>query len=274
MRAEDTGQGYVLGHSEHELARLEQQAGIFADATEEVVRRAGVRAGMHVLDVGCGVGDLSMIAAKIVGPNGAVIGIDRSAEALDVAESRASAARYDWLRFVRGDLNAIDFKGNFDAATGRFILTHLADPTAVVKRLARMLRPGGVLVFVEMDISASDVIPDMELFRRCQRWILELYNKVNAEPDMGSRLYATFRKAGLTPKMIGSSRVEAGPQASIYEYVADSLRTFLPAILDFGIATREEIDIDTLADRLRREAIAGDHCFIFPRLIGAWSRVY
>src|SRR5688572_24966472 len=73
---------YVLGHSDQELARLERQAEIFSVESRDWLRRAGLKTGMRVLDVGCGVGDVSIIAAEMVGSTGSVTGIDKAAIAL------------------------------------------------------------------------------------------------------------------------------------------------------------------------------------------------
>jgi SAM-dependent methyltransferase len=81
---------YILGHDRDELDRLIDQARFFGDLTEEVLRRAGVGPGMRVLDLGCGTGDVSFLAARLVGPTGAVLGVDRSPEAVAVAERRAA----------------------------------------------------------------------------------------------------------------------------------------------------------------------------------------
>ena len=63
---------YPLGYSETEFKRLERQGAFLRDLTEDVLRSAGLALGMHVLDVGCGVGDVSLLAATLVGPTGAV----------------------------------------------------------------------------------------------------------------------------------------------------------------------------------------------------------
>ncbi|MCR4282504.1 MAG: class I SAM-dependent methyltransferase, partial [Bauldia sp.] len=85
MHNRDGTAPYILGHSEQELARLERQGEIFGTETREILCRAGLKRGMHVLDVGCGVGDVSLIAADIVGPHGSVLGIDRAPKALPMA---------------------------------------------------------------------------------------------------------------------------------------------------------------------------------------------
>jgi ubiquinone/menaquinone biosynthesis C-methylase UbiE len=273
MGAEDSAPGYVLGHSEGELGRLERQARIFAEATEDILRRAGLKPGMRVLDVGCGVGDVSMIAARIVGPGGSVLGVDRAGEALRLASLRAEASGYGWAKFLQADFTTEKFDQKFDALIGRFILLHLPDRSGAIRKLTEALVPGGIVAFIEMDINASVTIPELPLFERCKGWIVDLYNKVGVEPDMGSKLYATFRAAGLTPLMSSTARIESGPDSLAYDFLADTIGTLLPGMVQLGVATAEEVQVATLADRVRREIVAGDHCFIFPRFIGAWARV-
>jgi ubiquinone/menaquinone biosynthesis C-methylase UbiE len=269
--AED--RAYVFGHSDQELLRLERQAQFFADQTEDVLRRAGLKPGMRVLDIGCGVGDVSLIAGGLVGPEGSVVGVDRSPEALGVARRRASAARLNRVSFEQADAEAIAGKAIFDALIGRFILIHLPQPSAVLRRLQTILAPGGIVAFLEMDVNSATVTPPMPLFDRCMGWIVDLYRRGGGEPDMGSRLFGVFRAAGLTPSMCGTCRVEGGPSATGYDYLAETIRNLIPTMESLGVATAEEIGIADLADRLRHQAIAGEHCLVFPRLIGAWGRV-
>jgi len=271
MRTDVEPQPYVLGHSEQELARLELQGEIFGVETRDVLRRAGVRTGMHVLDAGCGVGDVSMIAAEMVGPTGAVLGIDNAAAALSTARARAQRAGYDWLRFAEADLYEFEPKDGFDAVIGRFVLLHVADPVAALRHLSRFLKENAVVAFIEMDIEQAAAVPAMPLLTRCIEWIEATYRHVGVEPNMGSQLYATFRAAGFSPRLTGSTRIESGPDSVVYQFAAQTLVSLLPAMESQGIATADDIGIDTLADRLRAAAIAGDHCILMPRLIGAWA---
>ena len=83
---------YALGHSSAEIQRLANQGAMLRPITERLLRNAGIDAGMRVLDLGCGVGDVSMLAAELVGPAGSVVGIDRSQEVLNMAKERAQDA--------------------------------------------------------------------------------------------------------------------------------------------------------------------------------------
>ena len=84
---------YVLGHSRAETRRLKNQGAMLRPITERLRRNVGIDAGMRVLDLGCGTGDVSMLAAELVGPEGSIVGIDRSQEVLDVAKGRAREGR-------------------------------------------------------------------------------------------------------------------------------------------------------------------------------------
>jgi SAM-dependent methyltransferase len=264
---------YALGHSEPELARLERQGEIFAADTREVLRRAGVGPGMRVLDIGCGVGDVSLIAGELVGSGGSVLGIDRAAGALPLAEARARRLGYDWVSFRDADLYAFEPDGKFDALVGRFILMHIPDPVGAIRRLSACLNPGAPVAFIELDIEAAGAIPDLPLLSTCIGWIAATYRRVGAEPNMGSRLYATFRAAGLSPALTGMTHIAPANDLAVFAFAADTLTSLLPKMESYGVANAAEVDLDTLAARLHRAAVAGDHCIFMPRLVGAWARV-
>ena len=90
---------------------------------------------------------------------------------------------------------------------------------------------------------------------------------------MGMRLYATFTAAGLpAPQMIAAGRVESEPDSPAFDYFAATMQSLLPVTERLGIATAAEIDIDTLSQRLRVEAVNNGACITPPLLIGAWTR--
>jgi hypothetical protein len=137
------------------------------------------------------------------------------------------------------------------------------------------VRPGGIIAFQEMDESAVACVPEVDLHSRARQWILRAASAAGREVDTGSKLYSLFVKAGLPrPTMIAAARVDGPPQSFRRDdAMADVVRSLLPIILRSGIATEEEIRIETLADRLHEES-ATTACISFsPRLVGAWSRL-
>jgi ubiquinone/menaquinone biosynthesis C-methylase UbiE len=136
--------------------RLERQGAFFRDLTEDVWKRAGLRDGMRVLDLGCGVGDTSLLAARLVGRFGVAVGVDRSAKAIDVAQRRATTARpRNSVQFVVADLDTFVPDEPFDALVGRLVLLYLRDPAATLRRLSAYVRPRGCRLSRNGDAASS-----------------------------------------------------------------------------------------------------------------------
>jgi ubiquinone/menaquinone biosynthesis C-methylase UbiE len=267
--------GYPLGYTEDEARRLAAQAAFFEDLTGDVFRRAGIGVGMHVLDLGCGVGDVSFLAAGMVGATGTVLGVDRNASSIETARNRAMGLGLSNVQFEVSELDTFDDAGRtFDALIGRLVLLYLPDPATTLRRFRNFLRPGGVIAFQEMDMDQRSQFPASELFTRVTSWIIAGFKAGGAEPNMGRRLLSTFLRAGLPrPKMIATSRVESGPDAYNYSYTTGVLRSLLPPMERAGLASAQEVAIDTLAARLRQDATANEIVMFLPRMVGAWSRL-
>ena len=270
-------ENYPLGHSEAEAKRLMEQGAMLEDLTDDLLSRAGLAPGMRVLDLGCGVGDVSLLAARIVGEKGSVLGVDRSASSLEIARGRAKRRAEHCgpanISFVEADLNTFEPDGTFDAIIGRFVLHYVPERASMLHRLSQSLRPGGVMAMQEYDLSSFAQAPESALFAQFRRWILDGFKSAGGEPDTGSKLYATFLQAGLPcPQMVCAQRVHCGPEATSYEEATQGLRSLLPAVERNRIATATEIEIDTLANRLREDAVARQAVVFAPRLVSAWAR--
>ena len=111
----------------------------------------------------------------------------------------------------------------------------------------------------------------MPLFERCVRAVIDVYKGAGSEPNMGSLLYTTLRQAGFEPSMRGSCRVEGGPTARVYDYLASTVQSLWPSMVEQGLPL-DGIDIDTLSEMLRSEAEKADYSVAYPRLTGAWAR--
>jgi len=131
---------YVLGHTNAEQLRLIRQARVLAPFTNRLFRDAGIASGMRVLDIGCGMGDVTMLAAQLVGPSGRVVSIDRDQASIETAQRRVSAIGLENVKFYQADLLTFEDAESFDAIVSRLVLEFLPDTTAVIKRLSMLLR--------------------------------------------------------------------------------------------------------------------------------------
>ncbi len=113
---------------------------------------AGLQPGGRVLDVGCGVGDTTLDAARRVGPSGLALGVDDSLTMLEQARRRAAAAGLAHVGFVHADAQTQRFAPlRFDAIVSTRAQDLFADDDVGFTNLARTLRPGGRLAIVSRE---------------------------------------------------------------------------------------------------------------------------
>jgi ubiquinone/menaquinone biosynthesis C-methylase UbiE len=262
---------YVLGHADVEIQRLLLQGRLYNDHTEHALRVAGLRPGMRVLDVGCGPGDVSFAAARLVGPTGTVVGVDAAGDVLEFARARAAGQGMSTVRFEQaaiGDL-AVD---EVDAVIGRLILMHLPDPVSTLRQLAGLVRPGGLIMFCEFDIGAARSIPESPLSQALVDGIVRTFQSAGLAPAFGSTLHTLFRQAGLgVPQLTLSAPVGTANDTEAWAYSAEVWRLLYPIAEQFGLVTDELADLDTLLPRMLEQAAEGDAILVLPPMITAWT---
>jgi ubiquinone/menaquinone biosynthesis C-methylase UbiE len=265
---------YALGSSDRERQRLMQQGAVLREPLAAAFRAAGLAPGMRVLDIGSGAGDVAMLAAEFVGPTGSVVGLDRDPGSVAWATRRVADAGIKNIRFQAAEFHQFTDAQPFDALVGRFILMYLPDPIAILRHLATQLRSGAVIVFMEPDFDVpSRLVPEMPEFRRCGEWVGEALRRSGARVDMGMRLYHTYREAGFVETATLVSHMSGcGIRREMIDYFVETIRSILPKIEQYGIATREEVQIDTLAGRIEAAARATDPQWVATRHISAWAK--
>lgn len=264
---------YILGHEEQELNRLIEQARFYGDLTERLLLLAGLGRGMRVLDAGCGTGDVTFLAARIVGNDGMVIGIDNASSAIATARERAEQAGLTNVHFIEADIAEVELEAPVDAIIGRLILMHCPNPVHVVRQLARNLSPGGLVVFQDMDVKGARVEPMVPLVTQAIWRVNETFVRAGIDPSPGLRLPGILTEAGFDlPRTHCEARVELSPADQSIGMLVDITRTLLPLMERTAVATPEEVDIDTYAARLRDQIVAHNAVVMPPPLVGAWAR--
>ena len=265
---------YAMGSSDRERRRLMRQGELLRELLADAFRAAGIGPGMRVLDIGSGAGDVAMLAAELVGPTGSVVGLDKDSASIAWATKRVADAGITNIHFQTAQFDEFTDSRPFDALVGRFILLYLPDPTATLRHLARVLRSGAAIAFFEPDFTIpSRVLPEMPEFERCGGWISEALRRAGARTDMGMRLYSTYRDAGFVGTETAVSHLSGcGISLEMAEYLTETLRSVLPKLEQYGITTREEVQIDTLADRVMAAGRAADPQWVSTRYIAAWAK--
>ena len=262
---------YILGSSDQEQKRLRTQADAVGPMTERLLIEAGIGPGMRVLDVGCGSGDVSILVAHLVGSEGEVLGIDREPAMVAAARERVESVDHAKVSCIEGDFRELGSEhGLFDAAVGRFVLMYQADPVDAVRRLTRSVRPGGVILFQEHDSTVPPVsLVPLPLHEKMRGWIWATLERSGCDAQIGFKLYSILSEAGLSAPEV---RAEAVVQTPTTRYPAVPLvRVLLPRMVEYGIATEQEVDVETLERRLIEEREKAATAYIGGMVFGAWA---
>ena len=263
---------YALGYTDAEQDRLIRQARLLAPITKRLFFEAGIGPGYRVLDLGSGMGDVSMLLAGLVGTSGEVVGIERDTTSIQRAQARVAAARLHNVSFLNSDVNNIVIDQLFDAAVGRFVLMFLPDPVSVLRSVSRLVRPSGVLAFQEPSWA-----PMLALGSRLPLWskllasIHETALRSGMNMEMGPALYRVFQEAGLpAPNM--HLEIALGSDIDFLRVTSDLLCSLRPLAAQHNVSLKELGDLDTLLDRICAEIAAANTVVSVVPLLGAWSR--
>jgi protein-L-isoaspartate O-methyltransferase len=273
MDAPTSNSAYALGYTKAESDRLIRQAAKLAPLTERFFRDAGISAGHRVLELGSGMGDVAMLVAKIVGPSGSVIGVERDRNSIRLAQARAAEAGFSNISFSESDISQLHPEQKFDAAVGRFILQFIPDPVAVVRSLTASVRPGGVIAFHEGQWQPYlDLLRHLPLSHACALAVRDTMQSSHARTDQGLSLHNVFTQAGLSaPRMRMEMLLSAQP--GFTTWVCDLLFSLLSRAREHGISLEALGNLETLSERVHAEVTAANVVVPMIAMVAAWSQV-
>jgi SAM-dependent methyltransferase len=176
-----------------------------------------LRAGLSLLDVGCGPGTITVDLARRVAP-GQVTAVEVTPDALALARAYAAEQHQEGIGFVVADVHALDLPDDcFDVVHAHQVLQHVADPVRALTEMRRVCRPGGVVAARDGDYAGFTWYPQVP---ELDEW-LDLYRRAaranGGEPDAGRRLLSWARAAGFT---------EMTASASVWCYATPGDRAF------------------------------------------------
>jgi SAM-dependent methyltransferase len=223
---------------------------------------------MRVADLGCGVGMVTELLAGLVGPEGHVVGIDFSGPQLAQARERLGTGGTN-ATFIEASATDTGLPpGSFDLVYCRFLLMHLPQPERALREMSALLKPDGILVCEDGDLTAAGSEPPSALDAFAGLWG-RLGPARGLDYTLGRRLFHMVLAAGFpAPEVTFNQPVVArGENKRLLEL---SVAEAGPAFVDAGLITPEELD-RTLAE-MRRLTSDATVLAVMPRVTQVWAR--
>jgi ubiquinone/menaquinone biosynthesis C-methylase UbiE len=229
---------------------------------------SGLRKGMRVLDVGCGAGDLSIMASELVGDTGEVVGFDISQEVLAVAKKAVSEKYLSTVTFVHADITELpDNIGVFDMIICRRVLMYQSNTAQCIGSLLPFLSEDGKMVFQESDYMVTSFSsPLLPLHTKALNWLWDTVAKEGGNIHIGRQLYSEMKNAGLRISLLRSEAI-----LQTYESGSDLgwvVKMMIPRMIKHNIVNAEELDVETLEEQLLEERKTSNVPFIRDMAFG------
>lgn len=241
---------------------------LYGAGTRQVLLAAGLKPGMRVADIGCGVGRVTALLSELVGPEGHAVGVDFSGEQLAQARKRLNTGAKN-TSFVQASATSTGLpRGSFDLIFNRFLLIHLPDPEGALREMRALLKPSSILVCEDSDLTTAGSEPPSALGVFSDLWG-RLGPHRGVDYTLGRRLFRMVLSAGFsTPEITFNQPVLArGEGKRLLELsVAEAASAFIEAKL---ISAKE---LEHALAEMRRLNADESVLAVMPRMVQVWAR--
>jgi SAM-dependent methyltransferase len=224
---------------------------------------------MTVADFGCGVGATTRTLAEMVGPSGTVTGIDVSAAQLEQGRNLCKTEGITNAIFEQASATSTSLPRNsFDLVYCRFLLLHLVDPAECLREMSELLKPGGVLVVEDGDLTSAGSSPPSSL-----HWFADLFGRLGPtrglDYALANRLYHLVKDAGFPePDLeIHQPAIARGEDRFLLKW---SVEEAGPAFIAAGLVTADEMK--TILADMDRDTKNLEILALMPRMSLVWAR--
>ena len=235
---------YALGTHDAEIVRLGVQHKLWSASAFAIWERAGISAGKTVLDIGSGPGYTTFDLAGVVTSKGRVIAVDESKRFIDYLKHRQQYADSVSIEAHVGDVQRLELPENsIDAAYQRWVLCFVKDPEAVIRGVARALKPGGVFAIQDyLHYEGVVLAPASKAFQRFMNVVADAWNERGGDTNVGQRLPSLLAKHGLEPREIHPLHRVARPGSPLWTWPTIFIETYAPKLVADGLLTSNEYD--------------------------------
>jgi SAM-dependent methyltransferase len=234
------GDNYVLPTGESDAQRLDLIHAVYGPLSMSGLEAADISNARCVADIGCGTGTISRWMAQRMGSAGQVDAIDISKEQIEVAKARPHDARIGKIKFGEGSAYEPPLPANsYDIVFCRLVLCHLKEPERAIEQMVNLLKPGGRLVLVDMDLRTAFTMPPSVDY---DAWLHEGSSKhdgnIGVDYQIGLRLHELLLAADMQTTYLAADQpiFNRGPEKYLWE---KTWRNALPFVVSAGTMTEQ-----------------------------------
>lgn len=261
-----TTQDYIIGGGAEGKARLNVLAQVLEPFTKSLLEKNGLSPGKKLLDVGCGGGNVSRMAAQIVGNSGSVTAVDFDATIVEL--NRAEVPQLPQLHYQNISAYDITYSNEFDIAYSRFLLSHLTEPALALRNIVRSVRPGASVVIEDVQFGGHICYPSNNAFETYVAWYISLARKRGQQPEIGPSLMSLLHETGL--QSINFDIIQPAYQEGDGKWMAYlTLARIKDGIIAEKIAS--EAEVNTMLEELKDFTNSKDSFMSLPRIFRAWG---
>ncbi|MDB5340831.1 MAG: hypothetical protein JWN70_6450 [Planctomycetaceae bacterium] len=259
---------YVLRGGDLGAERLSLLGSVKWPTTKTLLDRAGLRPGLRCLDVGCGIGTVSLRMAEAVLPLGRVTGIDIDEHCLGLARSAAQQLGLD-VEFKVGCASNLQDCALYDLVFGRFLLTHLSEADKALQGMIRAARQGGVVVVEDIQFTGHFSHPACPAFDKYVSLYQQVVQRRGGDPNIGPRLLGMFLDAGLND--VGFEVIQPTYRDGTGKQMAAvTMEHIREAVVGAGLASDEEIN--EVIHEINAFACDPRTVLSLPRIFQVWGK--
>ena len=217
---------YVLGTHDSEVERLGLQHRVWQSTVLDCWRRAGLKSGSRVLDVGAGPGYATLDLAELVGPEGEVIAVERSNRFVELGKAACLKRSLHHVRWFEQDLMAEPLPAkDMDAAWCRWVASFVSKPEMLVAKIAQAVKPGGIAIFHEyVDYDTFRLVPPSSALEQFKQHIAASWRANGGEPDIARQLPALLATNGFNIRSAAPKIFCARPGEDVWSWPASWIK--------------------------------------------------
>ena len=232
---------YIIKGGQQGADRLAILANVMWPFTLPFLEKAGLRAGMKCLDVGCGNGEITKRIASIIGPGGHITGVDFDQAVINIAETGNPVP--DNIQFKVFDIESeVPPPDSFDFIFCRFILSHLQSPQAALEKLNQSLRTNGIIAVEDVDFRGHFSHPPSHAFDTYVHWYEQVGRSKGANPFIGPSILEMLSLQGFEDIQVNVV-LPTFYEGDGKRMALLTLTAIRDAVTMAGIATEEEVDV-------------------------------